>query len=66
MSRWRVLALVLGLLAFGLAAIGSGDAGPGDLGSWLPQDWSLGVGRMTFFWLGVVLCLAAAWKRSRC
>ncbi len=50
MRPWRLTALILAVAAFVLAA--SGPVLPG---------FSPEVGRATFFWVGVVCFLAAAW-----
>ncbi len=51
-------ALILALLAFALAAAASSEIGS----SWpILHGASLQAGRMSFFWLGVVLFLVAAW-----
>ena len=55
MGRRRVAALLLAVVAFGVAGIGS----PTWFGA-LP----LYVGRIAFFWLGVVCFLVAAWGRG--
>ena len=55
-QRWRLLALILAVLAFGLAA---GGAEP-----WLLGGFSLPGGRMAFFWAGVVCFLVAIWGRG--
>ena len=56
MAPWRYLALILAILAFLLTA----DA----LTVPLFSDLLLRVGRMPFFWLGVLCFLAAVWGRG--
>jgi hypothetical protein len=59
MRRWRVVALILSLLAFTLAAAGSVELGPGAA---FFRTVALKVGGTTFFWLGVACFLVAAWR----
>lgn len=61
MHRWRVVALVLSLLAFTLAAAGSLEVGPGAA---LHRALGLRAGGMALFWLGVACFLAAVWRRG--
>lgn len=61
MRRWRVVALILSLLAFTLAAAGSVEVGPGAA---FFRAIALKVGGRTFFWLGVACFLVAVWRRG--
>ncbi len=58
MHGWRLAALLLAILAFALAAAGSGE-----VNSHQPVVGGLPFqsGQATFFWLGVLLFLAAVW-----
>ncbi len=56
MAPWRYLALILAILAFLLTA----EA----LTVPLLRDLQLRVGRIPFFWLGVLCFLAAVWGRG--
>jgi hypothetical protein len=60
MGLRRVIAFDVAVLAFALAAVGPDGV---QLFGALPER-RLRSGRMTSFWLGVVLTLAAAWGRG--
>jgi len=60
MRAWRVIAFGQAILAFALAAFGP----DGVLLFATMPDRGLRLDRMTFFWIGVALTLAAAWGRG--
>jgi len=60
MRVWRVTAFGLAVLAFALAAV----CPDGVVLFGTNAERGLRLGRMTFFWFGVVLALATAWGRG--
>ena len=60
MRVWRVIAFGLAILAFALVAVGQ----DGVLLFGAMPERGFRLGRMTSFWIGVALTLAAAWGRG--
>jgi hypothetical protein len=64
MRGWRLGLMLLAILSFVLAGARSMGVTPTGLLAFVLDGWYFRVSSATFFWIGVVCFLAAAWGRG--